>query len=210
MGTPVNDGVIATPEELTGATVAPDTTEPTTAAESGADEGCTERTCDCGNSQCDEPPASTRGKPWPDITSEVENSDMLDQTTAAAWNEYREVVGGVAYNGDPLPTWDQFRDDPNKAVQVKAWRRAVYESTNTYLSIIHQKQLARAKAEAGAATGPIAIASLTAEVAEVETVLACMRAHLEALKKAEAQAHSEDVGEDTATVPADQVASPGV
>lgn len=34
---------------------------------------------------------------------------------------YCKSVGGVAFNGDKLPTWDEFRIDPNKEVQYNAW-----------------------------------------------------------------------------------------
>ena len=30
-------------------------------------------------------------------------------------------VGGKAFNGDPLPNWPEFRDDPTKQLQANAW-----------------------------------------------------------------------------------------
>lgn len=37
------------------------------------------------------------------------------------YDAYCEAVGGVAFNGDPLPTWKEFETDPNKQKQVKGW-----------------------------------------------------------------------------------------
>lgn len=34
---------------------------------------------------------------------------------------YCKAVGGVAFNGDPLPDWDTFRADPSKKKQSDAW-----------------------------------------------------------------------------------------
>lgn len=36
---------------------------------------------------------------------------------------YCASVGGVAHNGDPLPTWDEFSGDPKKEKQVFGWLR---------------------------------------------------------------------------------------
>jgi hypothetical protein len=35
---------------------------------------------------------------------------------------YCRAVGGVAWNGDPLPDWDAFAADKTKAKQVNGWR----------------------------------------------------------------------------------------
>lgn len=40
----------------------------------------------------------------------------------ALYEEYCGSVGGVAYNGDPLPSWPEFASDPEKETQVTAWR----------------------------------------------------------------------------------------
>lgn len=36
---------------------------------------------------------------------------------------YCHAVGGVAFNGDPLPDWSEFGSDPSKTKQAEAWRR---------------------------------------------------------------------------------------
>lgn len=33
-------------------------------------------------------------------------------------------VGGKAFNGDPLPEWEEFSQDPSKAKQSNAWLAA--------------------------------------------------------------------------------------
>lgn len=39
------------------------------------------------------------------------------------YDEYCEKVGGVAFNGDPLPKWAEFSVDEKKQKQANAWRR---------------------------------------------------------------------------------------
>jgi hypothetical protein len=39
------------------------------------------------------------------------------------YTEYCIAVGGVAFNGDPLPDWQTFRSDPTKRKQSGAWLR---------------------------------------------------------------------------------------
>ena len=47
------------------------------------------------------------------------------QVEAAAellYTVYCENVGGIAFNGDKLPTWTEFSVDPKKEKQANAWR----------------------------------------------------------------------------------------
>jgi len=37
------------------------------------------------------------------------------------YDTYCFAVGGVAYDGKTLPTWDEFRFDPSKEKQVAGW-----------------------------------------------------------------------------------------
>ena len=48
---------------------------------------------------------------------------MIDQEYVAGelYTEYCEQVGGLAFNGDPLPDWKTFRNDPSKKKQSDAW-----------------------------------------------------------------------------------------
>lgn len=41
---------------------------------------------------------------------------------------YCESVGGKAFNGDALPTWQRFRADPTKRKQSDAWVRVAAEA----------------------------------------------------------------------------------
>ena len=38
------------------------------------------------------------------------------------YDAYSAAVGGKAFNGDPLPSWDDFSTDPEKEKQANAWR----------------------------------------------------------------------------------------
>lgn len=50
--------------------------------------------------------------------------------TAYLYQTYCEKVGGVAFNGDKLPTWEEFEADPAKQKSAAGWLGigwAVYE-----------------------------------------------------------------------------------
>jgi hypothetical protein len=44
-----------------------------------------------------------------------------DQIANELYTIYCAAVGGKAFNGDPLPAWDEFVADPNKKKQSDAW-----------------------------------------------------------------------------------------
>jgi hypothetical protein len=44
-----------------------------------------------------------------------------EQLAEDLYTTYCENVGGVAFNGDPLPTWEEFKANPEKEKQVNAW-----------------------------------------------------------------------------------------
>lgn len=48
---------------------------------------------------------------------------MLNRNEIARdlYTAYCAAVGGLAFNGDPLPDWDTFIADPNKEKQANAW-----------------------------------------------------------------------------------------
>lgn len=37
------------------------------------------------------------------------------------YDAYSKGVGGTAFNGVPLPTWDDFLTDPTKERQLQGW-----------------------------------------------------------------------------------------
>ena len=39
------------------------------------------------------------------------------------YETYCIAVGGLAFNGDPLPSWAEFSKDPTKQKQVVGWVR---------------------------------------------------------------------------------------
>jgi hypothetical protein len=46
----------------------------------------------------------------------------LEKIAADLYTLYCRAVGGVAFNGDPLPSWAEFSVDPAKQTQAEAWR----------------------------------------------------------------------------------------
>lgn len=48
----------------------------------------------------------------------------IEEATRGAYDAYCVAVGGKAFNGDPLPTWEDFATDPAKEKQAEGWRDA--------------------------------------------------------------------------------------
>lgn len=46
----------------------------------------------------------------------------IEEHAGFLYETYCNAVGGKAFNGDPLPSWSEFADDPKKQVQADAWR----------------------------------------------------------------------------------------
>lgn len=53
------------------------------------------------------------------------NKELVDKHTICyaglLYETYCEAVGGVAFNGDPLPKWEEFSRDASKTKQSDAW-----------------------------------------------------------------------------------------
>lgn len=49
--------------------------------------------------------------------------EEITQFAGDLYEAYNEAVGGKAFNGDPLPSWEKFRSDPIKRKQADAWER---------------------------------------------------------------------------------------
>ena len=47
--------------------------------------------------------------------------EAAESLAAQLYERYCAAVGGVAFNGDPLPAWATFKADPSKQKQVGAW-----------------------------------------------------------------------------------------
>lgn len=47
----------------------------------------------------------------------------VEHIASVIYTLYCKEVGGVAFNGDKLPTWEEFSSDDNKTKQANAWRR---------------------------------------------------------------------------------------
>lgn len=47
--------------------------------------------------------------------------DTLNGLAKELYHTYCESVGGVAFNGEKLPNWEEFSLDPNKATQAAGW-----------------------------------------------------------------------------------------
>jgi len=72
------------------------------------------------------------GKPIGDALLELLKSSPelfeLDAHADLLYSVYCEGVGGVAFNGDPLPSWADFAGDAAKQKQADAWRAVAKQS----------------------------------------------------------------------------------
>jgi hypothetical protein len=50
------------------------------------------------------------------------NDPATDTLAAELYRAYCTATGGVAFNGAPLPPWEEFAADESKRVQADAWR----------------------------------------------------------------------------------------
>lgn len=64
-----------------------------------------------------------------------------------AWDAYKKAVGGRAFNGDPLPDWDEMANDQSKSVQAWAWRDAIKAAIMAYEELNKKNALDNVKEE---------------------------------------------------------------
>lgn len=68
-------------------------------------------------------------------------SDFKEEISKLAWETYKKAVGGKAFNGDPLPGWEEMVTDEQKVKIVEAWR-ATAEAVATKSFLEAAKELA--------------------------------------------------------------------
>ena len=56
------------------------------------------------------------------IDSAKETAENNDKKAGEMYEYYCACVGGKAFNGSDLPSWQSFSSDPSKKVQADAWR----------------------------------------------------------------------------------------
>lgn len=54
--------------------------------------------------------------------SEPATHTQTEATASHLYTIHSTAAGGVAFNGDPFPTWAEFSADPAKKKQADAWR----------------------------------------------------------------------------------------
>lgn len=50
------------------------------------------------------------------------SQEQVDSRAKGLWDVYSAAVGGKAFNGDPLPAWEEFSVDPKKTQQADGYR----------------------------------------------------------------------------------------
>lgn len=56
----------------------------------------------------------------------------MSELAQIAWDSYSQAVGGKAFNGDSLPTWEEMVADPEKQKLVEAWRACACAMRRTF------------------------------------------------------------------------------
>ena len=74
-----------------------------------------------------------------------------------AYIAYCVAVGGKAWNGDPLPTWEVMTEDSAKQHLVSAWRTAGLEAAKAFVLSIRQSWDDADRMMEGAGVAKIAI-----------------------------------------------------
>jgi hypothetical protein len=64
--------------------------------------------------------------------------NKLDSMASELYAIYCRAVGGVAFNGEPLPAWDEFAADKTKARQVNGWRAMAKTRPRCEVIAMHQ------------------------------------------------------------------------
>lgn len=55
----------------------------------------------------------------------------IEYLAGKLYETYCAAVGGIAFNGDPLPDWKAFRADPAKQKQSDAWVKVAESALET-------------------------------------------------------------------------------
>lgn len=76
-------------------------------------------------------PAKRRTFPVTAAAEEPAAIANVEDLAGALYEKYAAAVGGVAFNGDPLPKWAEFAADPVKAKQADAWREVAATAAET-------------------------------------------------------------------------------
>jgi hypothetical protein len=55
----------------------------------------------------------------------------MDSFAEELYETYCEAVGGKSFDGSPLPSWESFKKDPEKAKQVRGWMAVAWKARHT-------------------------------------------------------------------------------
>ena len=58
----------------------------------------------------------------------MDQNSQVEDLAGRMYDRYCIAVGGLAFNGDPLPQWVEFGSDINKQKQANGWREAAKEA----------------------------------------------------------------------------------
>jgi hypothetical protein len=54
--------------------------------------------------------------------------ENIEELAKAMYTKYSDSVGGKSWDGNLLPSWEEFSSDVNKQLQANAWRNASHEA----------------------------------------------------------------------------------
>lgn len=66
-------------------------------------------------------PAKPKPEPQP-LVPRLQVDDETEDTARRFYDDYTSAVGGIAFNGEKLPSAEEFFEDETKQKQANAWR----------------------------------------------------------------------------------------
>lgn len=79
----------------------------------------------------------------------MDTKEVIKKLAVKAYDAYSAAVGGVNFKGEPLPTGEEFMNDPDKAKQAAGWlavaetsRKEIYDLADTLDKEAHAKLIA--------------------------------------------------------------------
>lgn len=86
-------------------------------------------------------------------------NEQLNKHAKLLYATYAAAVGGTAFNGDPLPEWDDFKKDPDKHKQSQAWLAVADISMRTKTGPVGAARRAIARPDLGLVDRPERVTS---------------------------------------------------
>lgn len=69
--------------------------------------------------------------PLPPDSPKLDSFEFIEGLSGNLYTCYCDSVGGVNFQGDKLPDWEEFSKDPSKTLQANGWRAVAWKAIET-------------------------------------------------------------------------------